>query len=171
MLCRNTDNPISSADCPDRKSRADIAASFQVALVLLYGNITCLEGFKSFLQIIIASWYSWECVVQRVAVLHLEERCQRAIEWALNIEPSIKHLVIQIALVCFCILERQNYCLAIVDLVRAQKCVVYFVLYLFIGGFRRCCIKSVCQESSWFCSKDERSRTCLSSSKPLHWQW
>ncbi|KAB1218977.1 putative tRNA N6-adenosine threonylcarbamoyltransferase, mitochondrial [Morella rubra] len=31
---------------------------------------------------------------QRVAVLHLEERCERAIEWALNIEPSIKHLVV-----------------------------------------------------------------------------
>lgn len=30
---------------------------------------------------------------QRVAVLHLEERCQRAIEWALKIEPSIKCLV------------------------------------------------------------------------------
>ncbi|XP_031269688.1 probable tRNA N6-adenosine threonylcarbamoyltransferase, mitochondrial isoform X2 [Pistacia vera] len=30
----------------------------------------------------------------RVAVLHLEERCQRAIEWALKIEPSIKHLVV-----------------------------------------------------------------------------
>ncbi|XP_072986234.1 probable tRNA N6-adenosine threonylcarbamoyltransferase, mitochondrial isoform X2 [Typha latifolia] len=31
---------------------------------------------------------------QRVAVLHLEERCQRAIEWALKIEPSIKCLVV-----------------------------------------------------------------------------
>lgn len=31
---------------------------------------------------------------QRVAVLHLEERCQRAVEWALKIEPSIKHLVV-----------------------------------------------------------------------------
>lgn len=31
---------------------------------------------------------------QRVAVLHLEERCQRAIEWALKIEPSIKSLVV-----------------------------------------------------------------------------
>ncbi|XP_062091616.1 probable tRNA N6-adenosine threonylcarbamoyltransferase, mitochondrial isoform X1 [Humulus lupulus] len=51
--------PISSASSEDRRSRADIAASFQ-----------------------------------RVAVLHLEERCQRAIEWALKIEPSIKHLVV-----------------------------------------------------------------------------
>lgn len=33
-------------------------------------------------------------LMQRVAVLHLQERCQRAIEWALKIEPSIKHLVI-----------------------------------------------------------------------------
>ncbi|KAK2650574.1 hypothetical protein Ddye_018063 [Dipteronia dyeriana] len=31
---------------------------------------------------------------QRVAVLHLEERCERAIEWALKIEPSIKHMVV-----------------------------------------------------------------------------
>ncbi|KAK9266967.1 hypothetical protein L1049_012636 [Liquidambar formosana] len=31
---------------------------------------------------------------QRVAVLHLEERCERAIEWALKLEPSIKHLVV-----------------------------------------------------------------------------
>ncbi|XP_022147098.1 probable tRNA N6-adenosine threonylcarbamoyltransferase, mitochondrial [Momordica charantia] len=31
---------------------------------------------------------------QRVAVLHLEERCERAIEWALKIEPSIRHLVV-----------------------------------------------------------------------------
>ncbi|KAM2192001.1 hypothetical protein EV2_028486 [Malus domestica] len=30
---------------------------------------------------------------QRVAVLHLEERCERAIEWALKIEPSVKYLV------------------------------------------------------------------------------
>ncbi|KAM1362728.1 hypothetical protein ACFX2H_027516 [Malus domestica] len=31
---------------------------------------------------------------QRVAVLHLEERCERAIEWALKIEPSVKYLVV-----------------------------------------------------------------------------
>ncbi|KAJ4848726.1 glutamated carboxypeptidase [Turnera subulata] len=31
---------------------------------------------------------------QRVAVLHLEERCERAIEWARRIEPSIEHLVV-----------------------------------------------------------------------------
>ncbi|XP_068669714.1 probable tRNA N6-adenosine threonylcarbamoyltransferase, mitochondrial isoform X2 [Aristolochia californica] len=31
---------------------------------------------------------------QRVAVFHLEERCERAIEWALEIEPSIKCLVV-----------------------------------------------------------------------------
>ncbi|KAJ0964151.1 hypothetical protein J5N97_029273 [Dioscorea zingiberensis] len=31
---------------------------------------------------------------QRVAVLHLEDRCERAIEWALKIEPSIKCLVV-----------------------------------------------------------------------------
>ncbi|KAI8552939.1 hypothetical protein RHMOL_Rhmol06G0306800 [Rhododendron molle] len=30
---------------------------------------------------------------QRVAVLHLDERCKRAVEWALKIEPSIKYLV------------------------------------------------------------------------------
>lgn len=32
-------------------------------------------------------------MLQRVAVLHLEERCERAIDWALKIEPSIKFLV------------------------------------------------------------------------------
>ncbi|KAA0049050.1 putative tRNA N6-adenosine threonylcarbamoyltransferase [Cucumis melo var. makuwa] len=31
---------------------------------------------------------------QRVAVLHLEDKCERAIEWALKIEPSIRHLVV-----------------------------------------------------------------------------
>ncbi|CAH8330341.1 unnamed protein product [Eruca vesicaria subsp. sativa] len=31
---------------------------------------------------------------QRVAVLHLEEKCERAIEWALKLEPSIKHMVV-----------------------------------------------------------------------------
>ncbi|KAJ8748955.1 hypothetical protein K2173_013393 [Erythroxylum novogranatense] len=31
---------------------------------------------------------------QRVAVLHLEERCERAIEWARKIEPSIKCLLV-----------------------------------------------------------------------------
>ncbi|XP_077235496.1 glycoprotease 1 [Tasmannia lanceolata] len=56
----NADNDhMSSANSQDRRSHADIAASFQ-----------------------------------RVAVLHLEERCQRAIEWALKIEPSIKFLVV-----------------------------------------------------------------------------
>ncbi|CAA0820367.1 Probable tRNA N6-adenosine threonylcarbamoyltransferase- mitochondrial [Striga hermonthica] len=31
---------------------------------------------------------------QRIAVLHLEDKCERAIEWALNMEPSIKYLVV-----------------------------------------------------------------------------
>ncbi|KAK4476512.1 hypothetical protein RD792_015668 [Penstemon davidsonii] len=31
---------------------------------------------------------------QRVAVLHLEEKCERAIEWAMKMEPSIKKLVV-----------------------------------------------------------------------------
>jgi len=31
---------------------------------------------------------------QRVAVLHLEEKCQRAVEWALKMEPSIKYFVV-----------------------------------------------------------------------------
>lgn len=55
----NAQIPVSSASSQDRRSRADIAASFQ-----------------------------------RVAVLHLEERCERAIEWGLKIEPSIKDLVV-----------------------------------------------------------------------------
>ncbi|KAK3036050.1 hypothetical protein RJ639_030751 [Escallonia herrerae] len=55
----NAEIPISSANCQDRISRAEIAASFQ-----------------------------------RVAVLHLEEKCQRAIEWAIEIEPNFKYLVV-----------------------------------------------------------------------------
>ncbi|KAL1223594.1 putative tRNA N6-adenosine threonylcarbamoyltransferase [Cardamine amara subsp. amara] len=31
---------------------------------------------------------------QQVAVLHLEEKCERAIDWALKLEPSIKHVVV-----------------------------------------------------------------------------
>ncbi|KAL1331314.1 hypothetical protein HN51_048581 [Arachis hypogaea] len=31
---------------------------------------------------------------QRIAVLHLEERCERAIQWGLKMEPSIRHLII-----------------------------------------------------------------------------
>lgn len=31
-----------------------------------------------------------------MAVLHLEEKCDRAIEWALKIEPSMKYLVSEI---------------------------------------------------------------------------
>ncbi|KAK7390132.1 hypothetical protein VNO78_25431 [Psophocarpus tetragonolobus] len=31
---------------------------------------------------------------QRIAVLHLEDRCERAIQWALKMEPSIRHLVV-----------------------------------------------------------------------------
>ncbi|XP_030551985.2 probable tRNA N6-adenosine threonylcarbamoyltransferase, mitochondrial isoform X2 [Rhodamnia argentea] len=31
---------------------------------------------------------------QRVAVLHLEERCERAIVWAMEMEPSLKYLVV-----------------------------------------------------------------------------
>ncbi|CAO2835090.1 unnamed protein product [Amaranthus hypochondriacus] len=31
---------------------------------------------------------------QRIAVLHLEERCERAIEWALTMEPSIQYFVV-----------------------------------------------------------------------------
>ncbi|XP_074564155.1 putative tRNA N6-adenosine threonylcarbamoyltransferase, mitochondrial [Curcuma longa] len=52
-------DPMPMTNSEGRRSRADIAASFQ-----------------------------------RVAVLHLEERCQRAIEWALKIDPSIKYLVV-----------------------------------------------------------------------------
>ncbi|KAE9610752.1 hypothetical protein Lal_00021192 [Lupinus albus] len=31
---------------------------------------------------------------QRIAVLHLEERCERAIQWALKMEPSIRYMVV-----------------------------------------------------------------------------
>ncbi|KAG2597068.1 hypothetical protein PVAP13_5KG213600 [Panicum virgatum] len=42
---------------------------------------------------------------QRVAVLHLEERCQRAVEWALKIEPSIKYFVILVLKKILCNLD------------------------------------------------------------------
>ena len=32
-------------------------------------------------------------VNQRVTVLHLEEKCERAIDLAMKLEPSIKHMV------------------------------------------------------------------------------
>ncbi|KAF3579583.1 hypothetical protein DY000_02029409 [Brassica cretica] len=35
---------------------------------------------------------------QRVAVLHLEEKCERAIDWALKLEPSIKHMSLVVLL-------------------------------------------------------------------------
>lgn len=46
-----------------------------------------------------------KCVLQRVAVLHLEEKCERAIEWASKIEPSIKHLVCEMHsfVDCYCL--------------------------------------------------------------------
>ncbi|KAG2289951.1 hypothetical protein Bca52824_049555 [Brassica carinata] len=31
---------------------------------------------------------------QRVTVLHLEEKCERAIDLAMKLEPSIKHMVV-----------------------------------------------------------------------------
>ncbi|CAL0324577.1 unnamed protein product [Lupinus luteus] len=31
---------------------------------------------------------------QRIAVLHLEEKCERAIQWALKMEPSIRYMVV-----------------------------------------------------------------------------
>uniref|UniRef100_A0A0R0LAM0 N(6)-L-threonylcarbamoyladenine synthase n=1 Tax=Glycine max TaxID=3847 RepID=A0A0R0LAM0_SOYBN len=67
--------PISSASNEDRLSRADIAASFQHVLYNYY--------LFHFLH-----------VKQRIAVLHLEERCERAILWAFKMEPSIRHLVV-----------------------------------------------------------------------------
>ncbi|QCD78657.1 O-sialoglycoprotein endopeptidase [Vigna unguiculata] len=32
--------------------------------------------------------------IVRTAMLHLQERCERAIQWALKMEPSIRHLVV-----------------------------------------------------------------------------
>ncbi|KAH9788339.1 putative tRNA N6-adenosine threonylcarbamoyltransferase [Citrus sinensis] len=56
-----------------------------------YSNITVFPVpiFVLLMTTLGAKW-----AFQRVAVLHLEERCERAIEWALKIEPSIKHLVV-----------------------------------------------------------------------------
>lgn len=80
-VCSDAKIPLSSASIQDRSVRADIAASFQVS-ISLYG-------------LILSYYFNWSVwnLLQHVAVLHLEERCERAIDWALKIEPSIRHLV------------------------------------------------------------------------------
>lgn len=94
-FCSNAAIPISSASSEDRRSRADIAASFQVAIYMFLLFSLSLFFYSSlflfyfFIHLAPADTF----LMQRVAVLHLEERCQRAMEWALKIEPSIKHLV------------------------------------------------------------------------------
>ncbi|CAN0889847.1 Probable tRNA N6-adenosine threonylcarbamoyltransferase, mitochondrial [Linum grandiflorum] len=78
----NAEIPISSASDQDRSSRADIAASFQV--LLMFSQLIPRLYVLSLIVL----------MMQRVAVLHLEEKCDRAISWARRIEPSIKHLVV-----------------------------------------------------------------------------
>lgn len=49
-------------------------------------------------------------IVQKVAVFHLEERCERSIQWAVEIEPSVKYLVMCIPLTLnFTLLKYWNY--------------------------------------------------------------
>ena len=62
---------------------------FIQALVNILFFYSSLFLFYFFIHVVPADAF----LMQRVAVLHLEERCQRAMEWALKIEPSIKHLV------------------------------------------------------------------------------
>ena len=67
--------------------------------------------------------------MQRVAVLHLEERCQRAIEWALKIEPSIKHLVLRTK-ISHCSVFRYR----IIYLCTTEELILMFLLQVVSGG-------------------------------------
>lgn len=82
-MCSDAKCSVSSATKEDRRNRADIAASFQVRHVTL----------KMLFFFVIVKMLSIVCLHQRVAVLHLEEKCERAIDWAMKLEPSIKHMV------------------------------------------------------------------------------
>ncbi|PRQ57578.1 putative N(6)-L-threonylcarbamoyladenine synthase [Rosa chinensis] len=64
-----------------------------ICVFLLVSLIKCLPCSGSDFIYSITSVTLRLSLVQRVAVLHLEERCERAIEWALKIEPSVKHMV------------------------------------------------------------------------------
>ncbi|KAF9616698.1 hypothetical protein IFM89_031715 [Coptis chinensis] len=66
----------------------------QLAMTEVYERISLLHSRNGSLTLFVDP-----CKLQRVAVLHLEERCERAIDWALRIEPSIKYLVLCILFV------------------------------------------------------------------------
>lgn len=108
VLCSNATIPISSASSEDRRTRADIAASFQVTECVFVSVLILVWSDFEFLGLDSFFFYFFFTIrlflMQRVAVLHLEERCERAIEWALNIEPSVKYLVCKLHFCQFCIL-------------------------------------------------------------------
>lgn len=92
--------------------------------------------------------------LQRVAVLHLEEKCDRAIEWALKIEPSIKHLVcekhISILIKAFNFLSTPFpflFCSSGFSLSLSHYLSMTDKL-LRLGGLWRCCIEQACEGSA-----------------------
>ena len=64
---------------------------FNIIVCLLFVNSDPI--FTHILDFVYAPVH-YKLLLQRVAVLHLEEKCERAIEWALEMEPFMKHLVL-----------------------------------------------------------------------------
>lgn len=140
-MCSDAKCPVSSATKEDRRNRADIAASFQVEI--------SSSVSKCFL--VIVKKLSIVCLHQRVAVLHLEEKCERAIDWAMKLEPSIKHMV------------------SLTQIMKKNKTSVshlstkYFFL-IFTGSLWWCCFKPVCTVSTQQHCRKQKPETCLPSS-------
>lgn len=65
----------------------------ETELILLLLSRLDMSLSKCFFFFVIVKMLSIVCLHQRVAVLHLEEKCERAIDWAMKLEPSIKHMV------------------------------------------------------------------------------
>lgn len=93
MVGSDTAIPVASTSNEERRARADIAASFQVIYHSIFYIIFALFISLSMPYLHNAIYFCFLLKLQKVAILHLEDKCQRAIEWALKIEPSISHLV------------------------------------------------------------------------------
>lgn len=74
-------------------------------------------------------------VVQKVAVFHLEERCERSIQWAVEMEPSVKYLVMCIPLT----LNPTLLNIGITFYVRTT--LTYIKSFFFVGSIWGGCIK------------------------------
>lgn len=165
-VCSNAEIPLSSASSEDRSFRADIAASFQVILHSRDLASVCSSRRQGFYNFSWNSWFLctfWQCFMQRVAVLHLEAKCERAIQWALKMEPSIQHLVtVNMSHTFFNLL----LCWSVLFL----GCHTHHLVLPSVGGFRRSSLKSVCEGSAGSDCEEKRPATCVPSPQPLHWQ-